>query len=419
MITGVRAPEHRDLPGSGETVPTMQDLVTFAMNRSSSADRATALAGLVPFLTEDQLTLVLDAGLQFEDELDRCRVMDAVVPRATPAQLPRILAGALRLREPGTRTVRLASLIPHLPEADRDVAVEAATAAAERAHPMSLIMSNAVVTLAPWCTPTQLERIVAAAVAVGDEALRPHLLTRVAEFLSGRLLDETVRTICAIADGNLRAVTLTGLAPAVTGEHLAAVEDAAHAIEHGSAHARALAGVAPHLPGPRRQAAITAALAAAAGQGSTRGPGRLCRRLRSSAGLRPHQALRRAVGDRASGVRGPARPRTGRVRWILRLRGRHELRPRPGARPVADSPAADAPRAAPVVDHRSSRRTVAGDRGSKFRSSARQEVLASPCRLLAVMCAGWPPLTNGGMCVHHLTLWPAVRGSGSGWILGK
>jgi hypothetical protein len=41
MITGVRAPEHPDVPGSGETVTTVQDLVTFARNRPCDADRAT------------------------------------------------------------------------------------------------------------------------------------------------------------------------------------------------------------------------------------------------------------------------------------------------------------------------------------------------------------------------------------------
>ncbi|MGI5183441.1 hypothetical protein ACQEVZ_45005 [Dactylosporangium sp. CA-152071] len=257
------ASDHPDVPGGGETATTVRGLVTFALNRSSSADRATALIGLVPYLTDDQLAVVLEAGLEFEDELDRCRVTDAIAPRATPEQLHRILAGTLRLSTPDNRLVGLASLLPHLPEAYRAVAVEAATAAAERAHPMTLVMSSAVVNLAPWCTPTQLERITAAVVGrVSDQALRAHLLTWVAKFLSGRLLDETVTTICAIADGNLRAVTLTGLAPVVIGEHLAAVEAAAYAIDHGAARARALAGIAPHLPGPRRQSAITAALAA-------------------------------------------------------------------------------------------------------------------------------------------------------------
>jgi hypothetical protein len=109
MITGVRAPEHPDGPGSGETVTTVQDLVTFARNRPRDADRATALIGLVPFLTEGQPALVLEDGLGIEDELERCRVMDAVAPRATPAQLQRLLAGTLKHSPASPHTSRAVS----------------------------------------------------------------------------------------------------------------------------------------------------------------------------------------------------------------------------------------------------------------------------------------------------------------------
>ncbi|WP_344509950.1 hypothetical protein [Dactylosporangium maewongense] len=217
---------------------------------------------LVPYVDEAKLSTLLAAGHAIDEEYQRCRVFVAVAPRASTGQLAGMVAAVRGCALSRDRMFGLVSLVPYLVGVDRAAAIDAALDAIED-NGQFYFVSNNVGRLAPYLTPTELDRALAAADrAVADEKDRSNLQTRFPSLRPTAWWAEAVSAAATIKDGNLRAVTLRDLAKEAPGEHLDAVVTAAHAIRNGSARTRALAEIAPHLPETRRPEVIDAALAA-------------------------------------------------------------------------------------------------------------------------------------------------------------
>lgn len=238
----------------------MDDLLSFASTIDDDGDRASALADLVPYVDEAQLSRLLAAGHTIDDEYQRCRVFAAVAPRVSAPQLAGILTVVHGFESSRNRMLGLRALLPHVTDTDRDVVINSALNAIDE-NGEFYFTAGTLEHLAPHLTPAQTDRaLTAVGRSVTSEADQSNLLTRFASLRPPAWWRDAVAAAAAIEEQILRAATLIGLAQRAPAEHLDAVLDATHAIDAAGTRAHALAEVAPYLHGHQRAAAIDAAI---------------------------------------------------------------------------------------------------------------------------------------------------------------
>jgi hypothetical protein len=235
-------------------IPALDDLLAFAADLTDEGSRASALIDLVPRLPTDRLDTVLDVA--FLDEHQRTRVMQALLARATPAQIVRIRSATGQLTRLWPRHFMLVALLPYLREDERAAVVEKLVATLERRPAVEL--HARVRELTPILRPDQLDRLIAVGLRGED---RSFFRACMWDHLPDSRLAALVSAVCAEPAAFHSA--MGGLAARLDGEQLAALHAAAHTIGDDRARSEALAAVARHLPRPERAAALTAAVTAA------------------------------------------------------------------------------------------------------------------------------------------------------------
>jgi hypothetical protein len=255
---------------------------------------AGTIASRASNITADLLGMTVSAGLWspgraldharlLTSASDRIQAFNILRPLLTPELLDGLNAEALDAAaciHDDQRGAALAILAPHLPADLLDRAVAVADAISDEAS-----RAQALTGLAPHVAAEQrhavLTRALTAATAVArragplisGDARRATALADLAPHLPADLLDRAVAVADAISDEASRAQALTGLAPHVAAEQRHAVLTralaAASGVDHptvslvrggGPERAKALTDLAPHLPDELLNQALSSAL---------------------------------------------------------------------------------------------------------------------------------------------------------------
>jgi len=201
-------------------------------------NRARALVGLAPHLSQSLLSEALDAARAIGDELHRARVLVGLAPHLPQSLLSEALDATRAIGDELNRAQTLVELAPHLPEV-LPKALDAARAIGDEFN-----RAKALVELAPHL-PEVLPEALDAARAIGDEFNRAKALMGLTPH-SPEVLPEALDAARAIEDEFYRAIALQ-LAPHLP-EVLLEALDAARAIGNEFYRAIALQGLASHLP---------------------------------------------------------------------------------------------------------------------------------------------------------------------------
>jgi hypothetical protein len=238
----------------------MRDLVlaeTLRMLTSTLHDypagQVNLLADLAPILPADLLLRALDISRAIPDDYFRTRALGTLIPHLPDGPRDLALAEALRratlVEEPASQVHLLVILAPQLPTDQRD-AVLAQAMTAVTAIDVDYSRSHALTTLAPHLPPPLLERVLDEALALDDPALAAQTLAGLGAHLPADLLPRALSAALAFGHHSLEAVI--GLAPYLPVDLL---QDAfaAYATAHDPhTRAQALSTLATHLPAEHR-----------------------------------------------------------------------------------------------------------------------------------------------------------------------
>ena len=234
--------------------PTAQALA-YSRQLPNPAQRASALAALLPHLAVDQqhrvLAEALAAARQISDEDRRAQALTALAPQLPADLLAEALHAARRISDEDRRAQVLAALAPQLPA---DLLAEALDAACQNTYEYR--RAQALAALAPHLPADLLAEALAEALAaarrISDAYRRAEILTALAPHLPADLLAEAFEAARRISDEGGRSQALAALAPRLPADQqlpvFAEALDAARRISYWDYRAQALAALAPHLP---------------------------------------------------------------------------------------------------------------------------------------------------------------------------
>jgi hypothetical protein len=262
-----------------------------ALPPASDPTRASVIAALAPYLSDDLLAEAVEATAAIEWGQFRVEALTALALHLPDILADRALACAATLDSPVPAVARLAAslpdrlllralaitqtvdslwrraevltaLAPHLPAAPRATVLAAALDAASTVEAPTM-RALALARLAPHLDPTSIERALATARTIDEPAARVKALTGLLPRLAAHHRDDALREaweIAQVAQWPGRADMLVDLAPHLP-DGLVATAVAAASAELSLPAVLALAALAERLPTPDRRAALLPRLA--------------------------------------------------------------------------------------------------------------------------------------------------------------
>lgn len=229
-------------------------------------ERAHALTSLLPHLSDQELDearteafeLVMDIGPPFE----RAASLAALVPHLTMHELTEVLDADAALDEPDIRVYALIRLLPYLPDSVRPAFLRRAVAAADavlQPHMRITTLIELLDVVPEEQRDAAIDKALDTAYTVRFPYEKATALRQLAGYLTGRdrasVINDALRAARTNPAPTDRARTLTALVPLLPIRRLAPVLDEAHEAasqeEHPHRRASALVGILPYLPRAR------------------------------------------------------------------------------------------------------------------------------------------------------------------------
>jgi hypothetical protein len=284
----------------------IKEALSAARSIGDGDQRADALIGLAPRLSDELLREALSAARSIKDEDERADALIDLAPYLHDELLREALEVARSIGDEKVKTKALTGMMPHLPEGFKAQVEREALAIARQLPVLGWLKSprsNALVGLAPHVRKGLKAQVVqealeAAQAIRNNEQERAFALTKLVPRLPEGQRVEIIKEALTAARASKYALTLAGvsqrLAPYMSEESLAdtleltrvyfnsetqvevlrdlasylpvelmrKAQSVAHAIEDDDDRAAAVAGLAPHLSGGQRAEAIQDALKA-------------------------------------------------------------------------------------------------------------------------------------------------------------